>query len=41
MYSESEDADKAREMWSKVVQISPDSAEGREASDNLRNLGQL
>lgn len=41
LYSEQDDADKARETWSKILVIAPDSPEAQEARDNLKAQEQL
>lgn len=41
MYAENEDPENARNFWNRLIEISPDSAEGQEAIANIRHLGQL
>jgi len=41
MYNENEEIDKAKEVWNRVIEVAPDSAEAQEARTNLDNLGQL
>jgi hypothetical protein len=41
MYSENEEMDKAQEVWGRILQIAPDSAEAQEVQQNLRHQGEL
>jgi len=41
MYSENEEPAKAEEMWNRVIQLAPGSAEAKEASDNLNHQTEI
>lgn len=41
MYSENDEFDKAQEVWGRILQVAPDSAEAQEVQQNLRHQGEL